>query len=210
MEQRLTSRQQQAIQTKEKILAEGRKLIEQKPISEINIPDITKACGIATGTFYHYFSSKEELFAQLTWISHLKESTHYDDKNTPFMIRIRDYFIMRAHHAEQDGLSLTRNFTQFRLTSAYRDIRNEVFDGKHYDYEICSVIFQEAIDNNELSKDFPVEFFSDMLVYMIHGIIFNECLYDEPLKIVPWFSEFLDYFENVSLKPYMLKPKVTE
>ncbi len=208
MEQKLTTRQLQAIQTKEKILTAGRKLIEQKPISEINIPDITKACGIATGTFYHYFSSKEDLFAQLTWNSHLKES--YGDKDTPFMTRLRRYFLMRARHAEEDGLSLTRIFTQLRLTPAYRDIRDGLFDQKHYDYEICNTIFHDAMENHELKKDFPIDFFSNLLVYSIHGIIFNQCLFDEPLQIVPWFSEFLDYFEHESLKPYILNGEASE
>ncbi|WP_125153862.1 TetR/AcrR family transcriptional regulator [Clostridium rectalis] len=45
----------------EKILQEGRKILLSKNYRELNIRDIVKNCNIGIGTFYNYFSSKEEL-----------------------------------------------------------------------------------------------------------------------------------------------------
>lgn len=43
----------------------GKKLFSSKGFKETNISDITKAIGIAVGTFYNYFASKEKLFLEI-------------------------------------------------------------------------------------------------------------------------------------------------
>ena len=202
----LTSRQKQAAQTKRRIIEAALKLIEQKPISDIRIQDITGACGIAAGTFYHYFSSKEELCARIALepdtpaLMEIKR-----DSSLPLMERLRGYLTSRARTVEREGLSVTRNIHQFRMTASYREIRDKLFDGGHFEFSVGQTLFRDAVESGELSADFPVDFYAQMLVYTIQGIIFNECLYDEPPRTVAWVSRFLDYLEQVALKPYLLK-----
>ncbi|MDF2887412.1 MAG: transcriptional regulator, TetR family [Lacrimispora sp.] len=40
----------------------GKELFSRKGFKDTNVSDITKAANIGTGTFYNYYSSKEELF----------------------------------------------------------------------------------------------------------------------------------------------------
>jgi len=40
----------------------GKELFSRKGFKDTNVSDITKSVGIGTGTFYNYYSSKEELF----------------------------------------------------------------------------------------------------------------------------------------------------
>jgi len=50
---------------KEKITEEAIRLFEKKGFSETSIQDIVDAIGVTKGTFYYYFSSKEELLMDI-------------------------------------------------------------------------------------------------------------------------------------------------
>lgn len=43
----------------------GKELFRSKGFKETNVSDITKAVGIAVGTFYNYYPSKEKLFLEI-------------------------------------------------------------------------------------------------------------------------------------------------
>ena len=43
----------------------GKELFSSKGFKDTNISDITKMCGIAVGTFYNYYASKEKLFIEI-------------------------------------------------------------------------------------------------------------------------------------------------
>ena len=44
------------------LLSHSYKLFTTKGISDTSISDITNSAGVAKGTFYYHFSSKEEIF----------------------------------------------------------------------------------------------------------------------------------------------------
>jgi AcrR family transcriptional regulator len=50
---------------KEKITGQSIRLFEKKGFSETSIQDIVDAIGVTKGTFYYYFSSKEELLMDI-------------------------------------------------------------------------------------------------------------------------------------------------
>lgn len=50
---------------KEKIIEESILLFERKGFSETSIQDIVEAIGVTKGTFYYYFSSKEQLLMDI-------------------------------------------------------------------------------------------------------------------------------------------------
>ncbi|MEK5237230.1 TetR/AcrR family transcriptional regulator [Paenibacillus sp. FSL L8-0470] len=47
------------------IFNNGKAIFSTKGFKQTNVSDITKAAGIAVGTFYNYFSSKEKLFLEI-------------------------------------------------------------------------------------------------------------------------------------------------
>ena len=50
---------------KEQIQRCGRELFSSKGFKDTNIAEITKLAGMATGTFYNYYSSKDMLFMEI-------------------------------------------------------------------------------------------------------------------------------------------------
>jgi AcrR family transcriptional regulator len=57
--------EQNRIAQREKLLAKGRELLNAFGIRKTSIEDITRAAGMAKGSFYLYFKSKEELFLEI-------------------------------------------------------------------------------------------------------------------------------------------------
>ena len=53
------------IDKKADILNCGRELFNSKGFKDTNVAEITKKAGIATGTFYNYYSSKDKLFMEI-------------------------------------------------------------------------------------------------------------------------------------------------
>ncbi len=50
---------------KEDILAVTRQMIKENGYSELNIRNIASRCGVATGTVYNYYSSKDEIITEI-------------------------------------------------------------------------------------------------------------------------------------------------
>jgi AcrR family transcriptional regulator len=50
---------------KEEILSTTRRMVIENGYNKVSIRDIAKECGIATGTFYNYFRSKQEILSAL-------------------------------------------------------------------------------------------------------------------------------------------------
>ena len=46
---------------REKLLSEGKKLFQRYGLRKTNVAELARAAGIAKGTFYHFFESKEDL-----------------------------------------------------------------------------------------------------------------------------------------------------
>ncbi|MCU6712720.1 TetR/AcrR family transcriptional regulator [Paenibacillus sp. J5C_2022] len=70
---------------KEKIFFEAMQLFSEKGIAEVSVSEITKACGIAKGTFYNYFSTKESVLlyvgqSQMERITTIQERMELDAK----------------------------------------------------------------------------------------------------------------------------------
>ena len=59
---------------KQKIITVASELFKQKPYKEVKISAITKKLGIAKGSFYNFFSSKEELL--ITIFAELEKQFH--------------------------------------------------------------------------------------------------------------------------------------
>jgi TetR/AcrR family transcriptional regulator, cholesterol catabolism regulator len=64
----LFKRERRGIGMKEKITKQSVLLFEQKGFSETSVQDIVEALGVTKGTFYYYFTSKEQLLMDI----HLK------------------------------------------------------------------------------------------------------------------------------------------
>jgi AcrR family transcriptional regulator len=61
----ITKRQEQALETKERIYSAAIDLMHREGFENITIADISKKAGVSVGAFYHYFTSKNDILAEI-------------------------------------------------------------------------------------------------------------------------------------------------
>lgn len=63
------SRLRQAAQTRAKILDAAKQIFEELGFLPARVADIVRRAGVAHGSFYHYFDSKEDIFRELAAVA---------------------------------------------------------------------------------------------------------------------------------------------
>ena len=62
----MTARQMAAAETKKKLMEAGRRIIFEKGLTGTSVEEITAAAGVSKGTFYTYFTRKEDIITGAT------------------------------------------------------------------------------------------------------------------------------------------------
>lgn len=109
MEKKLTNRDKQAIATKEKIYKTGMEMIKKHGFDGISVSRIAKSAGVSVGTFYHYYTSKLDLFMDLYRIAdtYFENEVAAETAMMPFGEKIKTFFREYCSMAENNGVELT-------------------------------------------------------------------------------------------------------
>ncbi len=99
----LTDQEKQS--QKHKLHEKGKELLFSYGVKKTSIEDITKAAGMAKGTFYQHFDSKEEFFLEILTQFHaawFNQAEHYlsQQSSEPLNERVRSYIRMCFHSNE--------------------------------------------------------------------------------------------------------------
>ncbi|MDQ0153934.1 TetR/AcrR family transcriptional regulator [Robertmurraya andreesenii] len=109
---------------KEKITAVGISLFEKKGFTETSIQDIVDALGVTKGTFYYYFSSKEELLMDihLQYIDDILaiQEKILADKNKDNKTKLFDIVYMLISHIKSKRSSAKIFFREMQNLSEER------------------------------------------------------------------------------------------
>ena len=178
--------------TKRKIFETSMSLFAKKGYDATSIEEITSVVGVAKGTLYYHFSSKEEIFNFLVeeGMNLLKKSIKI--KTSPettakgklkaiiliqikIIVKYEDFItIVLSQMLGKDSKSLT--------------IQNFLFDY----LKIIEDIIQEGIDNNEISKTVN----PSILAYCIFGFtctsLLNKIKTNLPLDINKLYDEYVN------------------
>jgi AcrR family transcriptional regulator len=108
--------------TRQKLLDAAEALFGRQGFHATSVTDVTRGAGVAQGTFYLYFASKEEIFAEL--IRHLSRRLRRAIRKDTAGVRGR-------LAVEEAGL---RSFLRF--ASEHRDLYRIVFESQYIDPEL--------------------------------------------------------------------------
>ena len=122
----------------------GKELFSRKGFKDTNVSDITKSAGIGTGTFYNYYSSKEELFMNI-----------YMDENEKLKKKI-----LRSIDLEQDPLSLIKELMLLNLEG----MKSNPILKEWYNTNVFDKIEQRFREDKGLARlDFMYRDFSEII-----------------------------------------------
>ncbi|MBQ2652793.1 MAG: TetR/AcrR family transcriptional regulator [Methanobrevibacter sp.] len=188
--------------TKQLILEKTLKLMIEKQNSLISIREISTATGITTGGIYHYFSSKEDIYNEITeryFINYLKFNIdnlqqikgNAKEKIHDVMVEIfkQKQIGIKVETIEEEidyriiSLILTPNgFRYENSIEIYQSFLKEL-------KEFFTQIIMEGQQNCEIRQDLLAIDIAESLILMYMGIQYNWELY--------WIDDMISTFEDI-------------
>ncbi len=122
----------------------GKELFSRKGFKDTNVSDITKSVGIGTGTFYNYYSSKEELFMAIF----MEENQKLKKK------------ILKSIELEKDPLSLVKELMLLNL----KGMKSNPILKEWYNKDVFDKIEQHFREDKGMERlDFMYNDFSEII-----------------------------------------------
>lgn len=170
MTKRLAKRKLQAMITKNNILEIALPMIKQKGFDNVSVDEICMAAGIAKGTFYHYFETKENIFGHTGLILDdltLEKLLH--NKNISSIDKI--FLIVDAYmqFAQSEGIDITRHVFKSFINGT------NVFMAQTTERQILENIINEGIERKEIIADINAEEIIDLVFTFATGLIVYWC-----------------------------------
>ncbi|MCE1197224.1 TetR/AcrR family transcriptional regulator [bacterium] len=171
-----TSRQLQADRTRTLLYSIAVSLMEKQGFSNTTIEQIATKAGVSIGTFYHYFSSKEEIF----YDTFKKADEHFETIVAPALYsaeaagqsvfeQVVTFFRYYAHYNLNRGFS---NITQLYNT------KNKIFVKKgRFMQELLKQVFARGMARGEFSSELSPDDATDYFFVVARGIVYDWCVH---------------------------------
>jgi len=164
--------------TKQLILKTAIRLFLQKTFREVTMNEIVDATGLSKGAFYHYFTSKEELFLEtvsnyvegtmtMDWSRYSKSSLYdfFNDYMTNVSEKLKEFRIEFGNAYNINYYSLF--FDAFKLSPEFREKLKLFQDAEKNAWkEIISL----ARKNGEITSPMTDEQIAQIFIYISDGV----------------------------------------
>ena len=170
--QTVTSRKEQAEETRNRIYACAIELMEQKGFGNFTIEDISKKAGVSVGAFYHYFDSKKDILAEIFYRADEYFSTQVVDalRKPSIPEQIVEYFDYYAKFNVASGVETTKQLFNPKIKFFIDEGRPML--------EILEDLIRKGQERKEISGDTDARDLVSYLIVMARGIVFEWSLYD--------------------------------
>lgn len=113
MSKKPTNRDLQALETEKKVTDMAMKLVRERGYDRVTISQICKACDVAKGTFYSYFTSKKDILIKLTsrFNKELSQLFIYDE-NLDAVTLYQNAVTSYLNYVNKDGHVFTKSYVK--------------------------------------------------------------------------------------------------
>ncbi|VDG20457.1 hypothetical protein [Lactobacillus allii] [Lactiplantibacillus mudanjiangensis] len=195
---KMVKRAEAVAATRQKILTNADRLLAEKGYQAMSIVDITKASGIAKGTFYNYFETKEDLLLALSK-KHLKPlmTSIPDLAVADPQTSIQTYLVHYLQVVVDSGEQMARQWIRFVV-----DPKNH--QKWEFDLDALAELIQQLVTMGKLTVNTPVKNLSTLLVTQIYGIVFSWCISPATVDPIVSVNSFCDLQLAAILQPYQV------
>lgn len=202
MKKELTSRQLQALETKQRIQEKTMELLKTSEYEDYSIKDICKNAEISVGNFYNYFTSKEELLME----SYPSFDTYVETE-----------FIFNKFDSNIDAIK----HLIFKQTSTAEALGSKVFSqvlrvqikthGKHVlensrPFHIyLKKLVQNALDDAELITNYSADEISSLLLIISRGTLLDWAMREASYSVSEQALHNIEMFLNPITKDFSHK-----
>ncbi len=185
----MTERRKRAIATRNALVEAALKLIGSRGYDNVTVEAITAECGVAKGTFYHYFKSKDDILRELS-------GSLYDSlgeaANSGGSVLEQLTALVRAWYADLDEYNLRLARETLRLIALdSADGRQNGVTQMERGIGLMRECLERSAARGELSPDAPVETLSRALMFAMQGSAVYHCVNGGGFDVPAWCDEFL-------------------
>ena len=199
--------------TKEHILFTALKLILTKGYGNVTMSELVKASGLSKGAFYHYFTSKDQIYLNTLDKYFFSYLASFELKYNPErsfrdnLFHTLNLFLEFAKEIEV-LIGPENNMISYYQTMLDASIRSEEIKSKvtqFYEFFVKRLAewIRIAQKNNEIHKDLDSEVLSKQICSMIEGTMIIYSFQNKEKDIEKYFNEifhqFFDLIKNNNL-----------
>ena len=198
----MPTRKEQAAMAKKKIVESAIRLIKEKGYDDIRIADITSACGMTPGNFYHYYKSKDDLFSEID-MNHFYQSMSAlkADNSAPVSDRLISYImdwieLMISYYGAHYTLYWFHHYIGRQFSANAENDRINIISG-----HVLSIL-EKGVKDGELREDTPVECIAFTVAYSIIGSTAHFGVDADEDFVRRWANEYCQIYIRKMLEPY--------
>lgn len=169
---RITSRQAQAIKTRNKILKTTIEMMQKKGFDNITIEAISKKAGVSVGSFYYYFKSKNDILLDIFHKADDYLHEHIVENGTLKSAeeQIVNFYTHYARYAKLTSIDFTKRL--------YNTDNKAFLNRDRVMYQILLGIIEKGQARGEIVRTTDAQEIVDYLFITARGIVFDWCLHD--------------------------------
>ncbi len=174
------SRKQQADATKRRIFDCALKLLMERGYENITIRDIVTAANVSIGSFYHYYSSKLDVYLETYSIAdHYFETVVVAElEGKSFDEKFSLYF---RHYAMYSSSVTSIALTKLLYTSDNKCFERGSKAGMH---RVLVELMQEGLDSGRIVSSACAEELAEFYLISVRGLVYNWCTRDGEYDLV--------------------------
>ncbi len=188
---------QRSTRTQASIIQAVIRLAKDKSLDKVTVRDICSEAGVSIGSFYHHFSSRQELFhnAFLIFDATLEDQLPHND-DPPLVAAKEVLMIQTGFIVNEAGPLITEYYKNILSDSNHSAVSPQ---RKYY----RSVLYhlRRAADEGLLKEGFSPEYITELLIKFVRGCIIDWCLHDCDYDVVGLASKELDLMISMVSKP---------
>jgi AcrR family transcriptional regulator len=184
-EKRLTKRQLQAIQTKNKIYTTAIELMKNKDFQDITIEEICSKAEVSVGAFYHYFLSKNDFLIEIYSRAddYFLEEVDKTLKGLDPLEGIVEFFRIYAKYNEMMDISTMKQLY-------HANNRLFVTKGRGMQKVLESFIYNGQT-KLEIKKEMSPEAITEYLFVAARGVTYDWCLHDGEYSLYEKMEQYI-------------------
>lgn len=156
--------------SKKNLLEAAARLFSERGIDKVGVREISAAAGVTTGTFYHYFTGKDDILDKL-YLNHdeqFGQILHRLSEQEPYCDGIVHFFSENlVNMVEEDGVDFTRH-RMFQMQKHSTE-ENQLYSG-------VIQLIQKAIAHGELPHANDPASVNGYLFTVFRGILYEWCI----------------------------------
>ncbi|MBP1967876.1 TetR/AcrR family transcriptional regulator [Paenibacillus aceris] len=162
------NREEKKQATRKKIIDTALQLFAEQGYDATTVHQITERAGVAKGTFFNYFASKEEVFCDIQTFWASTEFIKLKDKSGPILPHLREFLIQLVRLVPYTR-QLARALFQSNLSNE-KTVSNQLQMLEELKQIIIPLI-EEAQKRGEFSTVFPAEMIADQAIQTYMGVL---------------------------------------